>query len=124
MGDAVEPSNVARTTTRPFGRRLIVAVMAALLVIIGGLILYILQVEAEQTRALAALQQTQRERNLAQAQVAASERVRDFLSHMLSAVAPADSQSKPVLLLDVLDKAAQEVGPRFANQPVEEAQVR
>jgi tetratricopeptide (TPR) repeat protein len=48
----------------------------------------------------------------------AADMVSLFLGNMLGSVDPSVAQGKPVLVRDVLDRAAPEVDTRFANQPV------
>jgi len=61
------------------------------------------------------------ERSAREAQ-AAAEAVNDFLSEMLASADPAE-QGIDVKVIDVLDRAAEQVAPGFADQPVRQAAV-
>ncbi len=54
----------------------------------------------------------------ARASQQAAQHVNQFLADMLASVNPERAQGEKVLVRDVLDRAQQDVGPRFARQPL------
>lgn len=102
---------------RKFAQRNRILVAASLLalcaLVIGATAATIGLVRARQALAREAAALTD-ERNARQT----AQNVSDFLSEMLSSVDPKQAQGKPVMVRDVLDKAAGELSSKFVDQPL------
>jgi serine/threonine protein kinase len=83
-----------------------------------------MRLRAEQARTLAQKQEADRRRRQAQSAEAATAEVNRFLIEMLSSVEPNRAKGKPVLVLDVLKTASNNLDKRFERQPIVERQLR
>ncbi len=66
----------------------------------------------------------ERQKREAQAQSDTAKAARQFVGRMLYAANPESARGKPILVTDVLEQAAKDVGKEFADRPIVEAEVR
>jgi tetratricopeptide (TPR) repeat protein len=78
----------------------------------------------EQSRTLAEKNRAEAAQKDAEAANLATSTVNGFLTDMLQSVSPEYAQGRPVRVMDLIDKAAADVGTRLKDQPKVEAEIR
>jgi eukaryotic-like serine/threonine-protein kinase len=102
----------------------VIAVAAIVVLCIVGGAMYVRGIRAEQARTLAALHEVERQKEDANRQRDIAEAVQAFLSDMIRAPKPEAAQGRPVLVEDVVLRAAERVGESFKDKPAVEATLR